>query len=103
MSAWWSSIGPVVSSEGCRPPSALSEYSWLSWSPDGRSLAYQTGAPSGTSLAVWREAGQTLVRTAPDNRAAFGYCLWVTGRVRHPVPDIAVRPQRLGPGRRRRR
>lgn len=61
-----------------RVPAAVGpvQYSWLSWSPDGRSLAYQTGAPSGTSLAVWREGGQTLVRTAPDNRAAFGYCLW---------------------------
>jgi hypothetical protein len=52
------------------------EYSWLSWSPDGRSLAYQTGTPGGASVAVWREGGRTLIRTAPDNRAAFGYCLW---------------------------
>jgi hypothetical protein len=52
------------------------EYTWPSWSPDGRALAYPTVTPEGTSLAIWREAGPPLIRTAPDNRASFGYCLW---------------------------
>jgi hypothetical protein len=52
------------------------EYSWPSWSPDGRALACSTVGPEETSLAVWREAGPPLIRTAPDNGARFGYCLW---------------------------
>jgi hypothetical protein len=58
------------------PASGPLEYTWPSWSPDGRSLAYPSFSPSGTSLAIWRETGQLLIRTAPDNGAAFGYCLW---------------------------
>jgi hypothetical protein len=52
------------------------EYTWPSWSPDGRALAYSTVGPTGTSLAIWREAGPPLIRIAPDNGARFGYCLW---------------------------
>ncbi len=58
------------------PPSGPVEYSWPSWSPDGRSLVYPTIGSSGTELAIWRETGRPLLRTAPDNGAAFGYCLW---------------------------
>ena len=97
-----------------RVPAAVGpvQYSWLSWSPDGRSLAYQTGASSGTSLGVWRQGGQTLIRTAPDNRATFGYCLWspdgsaILCRHRSPptttgtrVPPPAVTCSQSGSGR----
>jgi hypothetical protein len=62
---------------GAVPPSiGPLEYTWPSWSPDGRSLAYPTVRSDGTSLAIWREGGPLLTRTAPDNGAAFGYCLW---------------------------
>jgi hypothetical protein len=75
-------VGVVVLNRGGRVigivPSAIgpSEYTWPSWSPDGRSLAYPSGSADGTSLAIWRESGQLTIRTAPDNGAAFGYCLW---------------------------
>ena len=59
-----------------RPPSGPTGYSWPSWSPDGKSLAYATHRDTGTGLAVWTVGGRTLVRTAPDNGAAFGYCVW---------------------------
>jgi hypothetical protein len=58
------------------PPAGPQEYTWPSWSPDGRSLAYPTAGPNGTSLAIWREGGPLLIRTAPDNGASFGSCLW---------------------------
>jgi hypothetical protein len=58
------------------PPIGPLEYTWPSWSPDGRSLAYPTVRAEGTSLAIWQEGGRLLIRTAPDNGAAFGYCLW---------------------------
>ena len=52
------------------------EYSWPSWSPDGHSLAYSTVGTTGTALAVWNDGGHVLIRTAPDNGARFGYCVW---------------------------
>jgi hypothetical protein len=58
------------------PPIGPSEYTWPSWSPDGRSLAYPSASAEGTSLAIWHQSGQLLIRTAPDNAASFGYCLW---------------------------
>jgi hypothetical protein len=58
------------------PPIGPVEYAWPSWSPDGRALVYPTIGSSGTELTIWRQGGQLLLRTAPDNGAAFGYCLW---------------------------
>jgi hypothetical protein len=58
------------------PPIGPFEYTWPSWSPDGRSLAYPSASAGGTSLTIWRQTGQLLIRIAPDNGATFGYCLW---------------------------
>ncbi|HEY3811193.1 MAG TPA: hypothetical protein VGL49_07145 [Acidimicrobiales bacterium] len=59
-----------------RPSSGPTEYSWPSWSPDGRALAYPSHGVRGSALVVWTEGGHVLARTAPDNGAGFGYCVW---------------------------
>jgi WD40-like Beta Propeller Repeat len=68
------------------------------WSPDGRSLAYATFGNTGTALAVWTVGGRTLTRSAPDNGADFGFCLWASdgsavlcptsGRTQVPAWDV---------------
>ena len=58
------------------PSSGPTEYSWPSWSPEGRSFVYPSHTERGTALLVWTEGGHLFSRVAPDNGAGFGYCIW---------------------------
>ena len=79
-----------------RVPAAVGpvQYSWLSWSPDGRSLAYQTGAPSGTSLAVWREGARPSSAprptTGPRSATASGHRTGPPSCARHRSPPTTT-------------
>ncbi len=77
-----SNVGMVILDRSGRPMGVVRtgvgpvEYDRPAWSPDGRSLVYATLGSSGTAVAIWSEGHVLLVRTAPDNGADFGYCLW---------------------------
>ncbi len=84
-----------------RPASGPTEYSWPSWSPDGRSLAYPSHGARGTTLVVWSAGGHLLARTAPDNGAGFGYCVWAADGSAFLCPTFESAQARWDAGRTR--
>jgi hypothetical protein len=52
------------------------EYSQPAWSPDGTALVYPSMDQGGPAISVWKIAGSTHTRAAPNLGAPVGYCLW---------------------------